>query len=179
MSERLLLLIALPATLLAAEVKTGPDYIWWEAENADATDLTTNNAFKPQSESEAQMLSGGAWIGPSEETKEGFAEYNIPVGQAGDHIFYARKFWTHGPFRWRFDQQPWQTVGEDVALLDGDEPRKFVCANWVEAGPVTLTKGTHTLRLEAIEKTSPMVLDAFRLSRTPLLAGGNSSPTSA
>ena len=96
------------------------------------------------------MLSGGKWLGADgKRTQTLFAEYEISVPSAGQwDVCYARKFWKHGPFRWRFDNGPWQEVGSDPALLDDAPLRQFVGANWIGAGNVSLTSGKHTLRIE-------------------------------
>ena len=69
---------------------------------------------------EREGLSGGDWLtnagkrtGP-----EAFATWRIEVPETGDYALYARKFWRHGPFRWRFDAGGWRTCGRDVGLLD-------------------------------------------------------------
>ena len=171
-----LVLIAVAARAAAVEVTRGPGWVWWEAEAADATDLTPDMAFKPANESEAAALSAGAWIGIGKETKTGFAEYRIAVEEDGEYIFYVRKFWTHGPFRWRIDHGPWQTVPREVALLDAQPLRQYVVANWVEAGRTRLELGPRVLRVEALEAKGTMVLDAFCLSRKPLIVRGTMKP---
>jgi hypothetical protein len=39
----------------------------------------------------------------------------------GEYAFWVRKFWKHGPFRWRFDSMPageWRELGPNPALAD-------------------------------------------------------------
>jgi hypothetical protein len=55
------------------------------------------------------------------------------VPTSGTYSFYARKFWQHGRFRWRFDNGAWTEV-RNTALLDEAPIRQFVVANWVAAG---------------------------------------------
>ena len=40
---------------------------------------------------------------------------------AGEWQFWARKFWKHGPFRWRFGDGAWHEAGRDLGLIDGYE----------------------------------------------------------
>ncbi len=142
----------------------GAVQVWWEAENAVRTDFQP-----PQSEPGpgGDILSEGKWIGVGEGfTGTAFLEYEVEVPEAGAYRFFARKFWKHGPFRWRFDDQEWQRVTEDVALLDEAYIRKFWGANWVKAGDARLGKGKHTLRIEVgpSEKPFTAYFDCFLLT---------------
>lgn len=123
------------------------------------------------------MLSGGQWIGVTNNRDETlFLEYDVNVPKTGKYEFYSRKFWLHGPFRWRFDSQPWQEVGKNVALLDDAPLRQFVGANWVDAGSTTLTAGHHTARIELLEKTGGAAFDAFLLTMKPFIPRGKLKP---
>lgn len=154
-----------------------PDYLWWEAENPGATNFPPNNPFAPQNEQEADVLSGGKWIGASGEFgKTLFLEYEVHVPREGVYSFYARKFWKHGPFRWRFGAQPWQICGEEVALLDSADLRQFVGANWVALGITALKAGPNRLRIELLKQNGAAAFDCFLLTRSPFTPNGKLKP---
>ncbi len=155
------------------------NFVWWEAETPRATNFPAadRNPFKPANTQETAVLSKGRWIGAEGDRNETlFLEYDVTVPAGGKYRFFARKFWQHGPYRWRFDNQPWQQVGKNVALLDEASLRQFLGANWTEAGAVTLTPGKHTLRIEALEKTGAIAFDAFVLTRGSFTARGKLKP---
>ena len=118
--------LAAPADLAAAE-----DWLWWEAEDATAHNFDPDHPFAPQHE----VLSGGEWIGIAGERDEvTYAEYEVEVPADGAYKFYVRKFWKHGPFRYRFGDGEWHEIGRDVSLLDSTFIRKHLGANWIHAG---------------------------------------------
>lgn len=157
--------------------QTKPAFVWWEAEKPAATNFPAKSSFSPANPQEADVLSAGNWISADGERDETlFLEYNINVSATGTYHFYARKFWKHGPYRWRFDDGPWRTVGSDVALLDNASLRLHVGANWTPAGTVKLDEGKHTLRIELLEKTGAAAFDAFVLSQQPFTARGKLKP---
>lgn len=145
--------------------------LWWEAEAFARGNFPANHGFAPADARQADVLSGGAWIGASAPRPGAlYAEYEIDVPADGAYAFYARKFWKHGPFRWRFDDQPWRECGPDVALLDAVELRLHTVANWVGLGPVELAAGRRTLRIELLENEGAAAFDCF------LLTSGDFSP---
>jgi hypothetical protein len=154
------------------------DYLWFEAETPRRTNFPpiAQNPFNPANEREAAVLSGGRWIGTSGDRAETlFLEYDVAAPRAGTYQFYARKFWQHGPFRWRFDDQPWREV-RNTALLDDAPIRQFLGANWVGAGAVTLTPGKHVLRVELLENKGAAAFDAFLLTTGTFVARGRLKP---
>ena len=147
-----------------------PVYTWREAET-----YSSSSGAGPESNA---ALSGGQWIWVGNVTagQTRFVQYSsFSVPQTGPCQFYVRKFWKHGPFRWRFDSQPWQSVGSDVALLDEAAVGVNV-VNWVHAGEATLTAGSHTLRIELLETSGAAAFDAFLLTKTPFVARGKLKP---
>ncbi len=111
-----------------------------------------------------------------------FARYAIEVPADGAYHFYARKFWSHGPFRWRFDEGAWQEAPSSLGLLDEQSMRKFTGANWVGLGQVELSAGKHTFTFEMVPdpKRDPGdfvgAYDAFILSPQPFLPRGKMKP---
>ena len=97
------------------------------------------------------MLSGGAWLTNAGKRGVGappFARYNVVVPSDGEYSFWCRKYWKHGPFRWRFGETPWRHVDANVALADNATLRTHVSANWVSLGAVRLAKGRQVFELE-------------------------------
>jgi hypothetical protein len=152
-------------------------FVWWEAEAARANNFPPRHSFDPANPTEAAVLSGGKWIGVEGKRNEAlFAEYEITVPSDGNWSLYARKFWKHGPFRWRIDDSPWQSVGKDPALLDDASIRQFVGANWVYGGEATLKPGKHWVRIELTENDGAACFDCFVLTRVPFLPRGKMKP---
>ncbi len=141
-----------------------PLHVWVEAESAVRSDFPPPeaNPFQPATPEEAALLSGGAWIGVQEpRTNLLSAEFAVTLPANGAYDLYARKFWRHGPFRWRVDNLPWQTNARDTAILDAVRIRRHLAATWVRAGSATAPAGAHTLRVELLETNGAACFDAF------------------
>lgn len=154
-------------------------WVWWEAEKPVVTNFPPpeRNPFAPLNEREAAVLSEGRWIGiTGKYAQTPFLEYEVAVPQAGEYHFFVRKFWKHGPFRWRFDDQPWQEVPFDVSLLDSEELRTFIVANWIYAGQVRLTAGKHSLRIEQATNEGAASYDCFLLINRLWIPKGKLKP---
>lgn len=153
-------------------------WVWWEGEKPSATNFPERHTFEPANPQEANVLSEGKWIGADGNYggKTLFLEYEVKVPQTGNYYFFARKFWKHGPFRWRFDNQEWQICGRDVSLLDEAPLRQFVVANWVSLGRVQLTAGTHRLRIEVLQNEGAVCFDAFLLTSSYIIPRGKLKP---
>ena len=173
--------LALAAPGSGARGETGahaatPEWIWWEAEAPRSSDFPAGNPFEPQNATAAAALSGGKWIGADNLKRPLFAEYDVAVRKGGAYDFYARKFWRHGPFRWRFDDQEWRRAGPELALLDDVSLAKFVNANWVSLGAVKLAAGRHVLRVEVDAGASAVAFDCFLLIDGPFVPRGKLKP---
>jgi len=158
-----------------------PDAIWWEGEATQATNFSNHSWFRADNLPKRDGLSGGNWLNNDGQRagSERFARYRIDVPRAGTYHFWTRKFWKHGPFRWRFDRDPWRTCGRDIGLADTFTFRTHVCANWVRLGTVELTKGAHDfeLRLLAGEgEKATACFDAFLLIRCQFIPRGRLKP---
>jgi hypothetical protein len=154
-------------------------FVWIEAENPKATNFppVDRHAWVPANAAEADVLSGGKWLGADGKREAPlFAEYALDVPADGTYQVYARKFWKHGPYRWRFDDGPWQSVDQSVALLDEGPIRQFLVANWTSAGSAKLTKGTHTLRIESTSNEGAIAFDAFVVTLDPFVPRGKMKP---
>ncbi|MFP4380397.1 MAG: hypothetical protein ACLFUS_07830 [Candidatus Sumerlaeia bacterium] len=175
----LVVTITMLAAMAHAQNGTAKSYVWWEGENAVRTNMTTQMAFSPANEQQANVLSEGKWLGsPGSENNEAyFAEYEIEVPRDGNYKFYVRKFWKHGPFRWRFDGGDWNEVPREFALLETSSMRTHVSVSWVKAGEVELKAGTHKLRVELLpDKSKAACFDAFLLTLQPFQARGVMKP---
>jgi hypothetical protein len=160
----------------ATRAPAGPRWIWWEAETPQATNFPPDNPFTPATAAARAALSGGKWIGASDPGETLFLSYEIDVGLGSTYELYARKFWLHGPFRWRFDDQPWHSCGRDVALLDDVVLGPYLNANWVDLGAVRLTAGKHSFRVELAETSGGAAFDCFLLVDGPFDPHGKLKP---
>lgn len=167
--------LALSPNFVAQAQTPNAPYVWWEAEKPSAGNFNRNPSDNPRVR---EVMSGGTWIGFEEPfpTEKAFLEYQIEVPRAGEWEFLARKFWHHGPFRWRFDDQPWRVVDNTFPLLDTSELWTHWGANWVPTGTVNLSKGRHTLRIELLENKGVAYFDAFVLTQEPFKARGKLKP---
>ncbi len=155
------------------------EYIWWEAESTKATDFPppARNPFAPLNPQESSVLSGRQWIGVTGDRDHSlFLEYDVTLPKTASYQFFSRKFWQHGPFRWCFDSQPWQTVGKNVVLLDDASLRQFVGANWVKCGTVELAAGKHSCRIELLENSGAACFDCFLLTTESFVPRGKLKP---
>ncbi|MCS6951057.1 MAG: hypothetical protein NZ520_11410, partial [bacterium] len=153
-------------------------WVWWEGEKPSATNFPDRHPFEPANTQEAGVLSEGKWIGVDGDYggQTMFLEYEVRVPQTAEYYFFTRKFWKHGPFRWRFDAGEWQVCPREVALLDQSPIRQFVEANWVSLGKVRLTAGTHRLRIELIQQQGAACFDAFLLTSSYIVPRGKLKP---
>ncbi len=163
---------------MASASHAATDYVWFEAESATSTNFSApeKGSFAPANETEAAVLSGGKWMS-TEGTRDQtlFLEYRVDVPASATYNFYARKFWHHGPFRYKWDNKPWREVRKH-ALLDEAGIRLFLGANWVGLNQETLAKGAHTLRVELLEKSGAAAFDAWLLTPRAFVPRGKVKP---
>ena len=168
-------LIHVAAARAADRAGADAPQVWWEAEAPSETNFP---APKAEPGPGGSILSEDRWIGADPGwTETPFLEYEIEVPQDADYRFFVRKFWKHGPFRWRFDGQQWGHVGDDPCLLDQEPIRRFWNASWVKAGDVALTERRHTLRIEVTENAKPAYFDCFFLTAGAFFPMGENKPT--
>lgn len=155
-------------------------FVWWEGEAAKAHNFS-NKEFSVSWLPRRDGLSGGDWLnnGGPRGAEEIFARYEIEVPRAGEYNFWARKFWKHGPFRWRFGEQPWRECGHDIALTDSFEFQTHICANWVNLGQVSLSAGRQSFELRLLAKEgedATAAFDCFLLTTGFFLPRGKLKP---
>ncbi|MCS7033268.1 MAG: hypothetical protein NZ561_04630 [Phycisphaerae bacterium] len=155
----------------------GAELIWLEAEHPSAGSFPARNPFAPREPAEREALSGGDWIGvDGRRDAPLFLVYRFSAAAGGEFSVYARKFWKHGPFRWRVNDGAWRSVGKEVALIDRVTLRKNVEANWVRLGTVELAAGWNTLRIELTENAGPAAFDCFVLTDQAFTPRGKLKP---
>ena len=157
-------------------------YVWWEGESPTETNFPKQSWFSASTFPETRhLLSEGEWLSNSGERKgpEAFAKYQVTVPADGEYHFWARKFWKHGPFRWRFGQDEWRICGRDIALADDAFLKEHTGANWVSLGTVTLSRGPQTFELRLLAKEGEQLtacFDCFVLSAMPFTPNGKLKP---
>jgi len=170
----------LPICLLVVLANLIPavEWVWIEAERP-----STGTFDKPVCEPDhgATVLSGGLWVGRAAGWKGDapFLEYEVQVPAAGRYELYARKFWKHGPYRWRVGDGAWQSVDRDLAMLDSENLRPNWNVNWTYGGLVELSPGTHRLRIELTDPSSLAYFDCFVLTKGTFIARGPHKPDEA
>lgn len=157
--------------LAAFSVARGAD-IFREAEEADDTNMTADGPYRPQTPEESAKLSGQRWLNGKVADSPLYAEYELNVATAGTYHLFIRKFWQHGAFQWRVDRGDWEQVRKS-SLLDSVVMREYVPLNWVSLGDVTLTAGSHKLRIEvaldpSYEYSNAFGFDCFLLTQGEL-----------
>jgi hypothetical protein len=158
------------------------EYVWWEGEQPVETNFPKRSPFAPSTfPDRANQLSNGDWL--STGGKRGkdilFAKYKITLPKSADYFFWVRKFWSHGPFRWRFDQDNWRICDSTFGMADDTPLKKFVNANWVSLGQVKLTAGEHALEIQLLAnegEDTACGFDCFILSSDIFIPNGKLKP---
>jgi hypothetical protein len=178
-------LLCTTVALLTTLAQAQQTYLWWEGENPTVTNFPKETGLSARTFEDVRhkVLSDGDWLtnggkrGADE--PEAFARYQLRVPEDGTYDFWVRKYWKHGPFRWRFDNDPWRSVGRDISLADSTYIRKFLGANWVFADQVKLSAGQHTFELRLLAPAGQMktaAFDAFLLIKGPFMPRGKLKP---
>jgi hypothetical protein len=161
----------------------GPTVVWWEAEDAVEHNFPARTSFSPHTFADRRdQLSGGEWLTSEGKLTEAprFARYTVDVPAAGEYDLWVRKFWKHGPFRWRFgENEDWSICGRDVALFDGVTLRTHLSANWVHLGRVQLAAGAARFEVELLAGVGDDgvgAFDCFVLARGSFLPRGRLKP---
>ncbi len=172
--------VQLAQAVTPAPAQQGIPWVWWEGEDFTDTNVPDPQRMEPGdiTEPETQILSGGRWFCPRGPEDQGpyQARYTVQVPQTTTYDLYVRKFWKHGPFKWRFGEGEWQTLGRDIALLDNTYMRQHWGANWVHMGQVELDAGEQTFTIEMLDPAGSGCIDAFLLIDGPFMPRGQLKP---
>lgn len=172
---------ALLALFLAPRLASAQDWVWWEGEAASPHTFNSRD-FSPRNYGDKRdALSGRDWLfnGGTAAAQPATAKWKVRVPSDGEWQLWARKFWKHGPFEWRFDSGAWSACGRDIGLADNVVLAPNICANWVALGPVSLKAGERTfeIRLTAKEgESATACFDCFLLTRAPFSPRGKLKP---
>ena len=95
-----------------------PRYIWWQAEKPTATNFPEHCWLSASTPREKAKLSGGQWLAFSGKatTQSLYAVYTVRELHGGQYDFWVRKCWQYGPFKWHFDNKPWQVCTNHEVL---------------------------------------------------------------
>lgn len=158
------------------------NYVWWEGESPIETNFPKETYFSASTfEHNRHLLSGGDWLTNAGERgkDEAFAKYKIEVPDDGEYNLWSRKFWKHGPFRWRFDGDEWRVCGRSVSLADSTYIRTHLGANWVYLGKVNLKRGSRIFELKLLAEegeSQTACFDAFLLTPGLFMPNGKLKP---
>ncbi len=157
-------------------------YVWWEGEAPAETNFPAQTEFSP-TEGERHLLSGGDWLSNAgtrgADQPEAFARYDVEVPDTADYHLWVRKFWHHGPFRWRFDDGAWTVLDDTFGIADNTYIRRFLGANWFHAGTARLAAGRHSFELRLLAGPGEALtacFDAFLLTPKQFVPRGKYKP---
>ncbi len=159
-----------------------PTSLWWEGETPATTSVNGPSPFQPGTGGDFSLLSDGDWLsGVVTAGNAGHhAVYDIDVPADGTYEFWTRKFWRHGAFEWRFNDEPWTACTWHCNIADETELRTHVVANWVPLGNVTLGRGPQRFewRLTGHPKDTDEAFgfDCFLLTTDPFVPRGKLRP---
>ncbi|MGF1449270.1 MAG: hypothetical protein ACFB20_07615 [Opitutales bacterium] len=151
-------------------------YIWWEAEDFDDSANVVVQEHDPE-DAYGRVLSEHTLIEAQNSDTDApklSATYTVFVPHQTTWNLWVRKFWRHGPFKWRFAGNDWQTCGRDIALHSDSYIEQFIGTNWVFLGQVDLTAGTHTFEVESLDNKG--FFDCFLLIDGPFQPAGRLKP---
>jgi hypothetical protein len=178
----IMLMILMAGVFSRPCISASQAFVWWEGEAPVETNFPKETWLSASTfEHNRHLLSGGDWLTNAGERgkEEAFAKYRVEVPADGEYNLWTRKFWKHGPFRWRFDEDEWRICGRDIALADDTYIRTYLGANWVHLGKVKLEKGARIfeIRLLAEEgKSLTAAFDAFILIPGIFMPNGKLKP---
>ncbi len=130
------------------------EYIWCEGERPVERGGARGAApdeLVLRGDEEKRPLSGDWLILSAEQGGEApYAVYEIQTEKAGTYHFFLRQTHKRGEVRWRLDDADWQRQPKGYLFTDADDIRRGLPLCWTDMGPVALTRGTHTLRIELL-----------------------------
>jgi len=170
MNTRLLLCLCFILSSFLAHAATT---LWIEGE--DATTHSEDISIQHPFVSRHPALSGGVSLGGHGKVGETFVEFQTDIPREGTYKLYVRKFWHHGPFRWRFGDDAWRELDRPALMDSVGLDRIHMVINWVFAGEVELPAGSTTLRFEQT-RDAPFVIDCLVITDGEFFPRGNLKP---
>jgi len=171
--------------LFAASVSlssSAESVIWWEAENAIATNFREHSWLEMNAEGR-KGLSGGDWLTLTHKSEypdptEGhyFARYRVQVQQNSQYHLWVRKLARVYTTRWKFDDSPWREAGKEIPSADRILLASNRAAEWCRFGVVNLDAGEHTFEIELPTETEAAAFDCFLLYRGRFTPDGRRKP---
>lgn len=149
------------------------DYVWIEGEAMVSGTLHANHINVPKH----KALSGGVSFGTNSLPERG--RWHAIIPKAGEWHIYVRKFWKHGPFKWKINGgQEKELSAEGTMLLDSTGlDVRFQCINWVYLGKANFKKGKNILDINGTsKKAQAFVIDCFVITKEPFEPSGIKRP---
>ncbi len=170
-----------PQFAVSATHRPDSGYVWWQAEKPAATNFPASTWLSANTPRQKAALSGGQWLtvyGRQRKTAF-FATYKLNVPHNGTWRLWVRKCGEHGPFKYRFDSQPWNFCSRHEPLIGGTTVRQWFPANWIRLARVKLNAGPHlfTMKLTAPRGRKVMAAyDCFALVAGTFIPDGKMPP---
>ncbi len=182
------LVLSLPVVLLSATAlcaQRGAEVLWWEAEDAVATNFREHPWLEMDAKGR-EWLSGGDWLThthkeehPAPDGGRYFARYRVRVPEASRYHLWVRERPKRTLLsRWRFDDQPWRETSTDLPWVDRVIMAKDRPAVWYRYGVIELDASQHTFEMELPATPGPAAFDCFLLYRGRFEPAGKRKPAS-
>ncbi|WP_425398927.1 hypothetical protein [Aeoliella sp.] len=175
---RKLLLVAFVVIFPQANVSAA-DYVWIEGEDATRQQVSPHGWYNSVKK---DALSGGEWLSHFDEGREGTAEFDFQVEQAGEYTFWLRANPVKAKLSFRLNDQPQQEVdfrgdlrGQINIATDDKPDLRFI--GWVKVGKLDLSQGAHTLTFRM--HSGPQHhggIDCLVLARGTFVPSGTTKP---
>ncbi len=158
-----------------------PRFVWWQAEHTVSTNFPASTWLSASTPQQKAALSGGQWLTVSDSQGQTpyFATYNVTVPGTQNWRLWVRKCSQRGPFKYRFDNQPWRYCTNHEALIGNANVRQWFPANWVRLASIYLTAGPHIFTFELTAKPGHKVIaayDCFALTSNRFIPDGKMRP---
>ena len=174
--------ILLNLTTQAAE-ETTKGGVWWEGENADATNFVSHVWLANQL-SDQSILSGSKWLNDLHDSKKPvpagglFAKYTVNVPAGGTYNLWVRECNRQGAPDWRYrwdDSNEWHLAPRAQPFVDVICVGKDRYVGWCNYGAQKLGKGPHLFTLE-VPKPGLSAFDCFYLAPGDFQPSGKKQP---
>lgn len=162
------------AVLQTAPVAASASYVWWEAEQPVSSVNLQVHRDPPNSNYGRVLSEGGRVEARNPDGEKMRASYRVELSESGTFHLWVRKFWRHGPFKWRFGETEWRTCERDFPLHFGTNIQINTNTNWVYLGELELEAGELRFEVESLDNKG--FLDCFLLIDGPFVPAGKLKP---